>query len=123
MILSEGRDRNNISPERDDAPFRPRREDQARSLAGKISCVIGILFAVYGIVIVLGGGAPSVTSGVLGAGLGILGYFLGSRRLGTATIILSVAVLFFGLAASQGLVPGIDSSDRGLPAVEPRAGE
>lgn len=121
--MSEGRDKNNISPEREDAPFRPEREDQAKSLAGKISCVIGILFAVYGVVIVLGGGAPSVTSGVLGAGLGILGYFLGSRRFGTATIILSVAVLFFGLAASQGLIPGIDASDRGLPAVEPRAGE
>lgn len=121
--MSEGGDRNDISPERDEAPFRPQREDQARSLAGKISCVIGILFAVYGIVIVLVGGAPSVTSGVLGAGLGILGYFLGSRRLGTATIILSVAVLFFGLAASQGLIPGIDASDRGLPAVEPRGQE
>ena len=121
MILSESGDRNSISSERDDAPFRPRREDHAKSLAGKISCVVGILFAVYGIVIVLGGGASSVTSGVLGAGLGILGYFLGSRRLGTATIILSVAVLFFGLAASQGLIPGIDSSDRGLPAVEPRS--
>lgn len=121
--MSEGGDRNDISPERDDAPFRPRREDQVKLLAGRISCIIGILFAVYGVVIVFGGGGASVTSGVLGAVLGILGYFLGSRRLGTATIILSVAVLFFGLAASQGLIPGIDSSDRGLPAVEPRAGE
>lgn len=122
MILSEGGDRDNISHERDDAPFRPRREDQAKSLAGKISCIIGLLFAVYGIVIVFGGGA-SVTSGVMGAVLGILGYFLGSRRLGTATIIFSVVVLFFGLAAGQGLIPGIEATDRGLPAVEPRGGE
>jgi hypothetical protein len=51
--------------------------------------------------------------------LGILGYFLGSRRLGTVTVLLCVAALFFGLAASQGLIPGIDASDRGLPAKSP----
>lgn len=109
--MSEDRDRNNTNSER---------EDQAKLLAGRISCVIGVLFAVYGVVIVLGGGAASVTSGVIGAGLGILGYFLGSRSLGTATIIFSVVVLFFGLAASQGLIPGLDASDRGLPSTELR---
>ncbi|MBA2442062.1 MAG: hypothetical protein H0V53_06605, partial [Rubrobacter sp.] len=52
----------------------------------------------------------------------VVGYFLGSNRLGTAAIIVSVAVLFFSLAATQGIIPGFET-DRGLPAVEPRAGD
>lgn len=119
--MSESRDKDNINPEREDAPFRPNNEDQVKLLAGRICCIIGILFVAYGFFIALGGGGASVTSGAVGAVLGILAYFLGSRRFGTVTIILSVAVLFFGLAASQGLIPGIDRSDRSLPAVEPRA--
>ena len=56
-------------------------------------------------------------------GLGILGYFLGAARLGTVTIVVSVVTLFLGIAATQGVIPGLEPSDRGLPAVEPRAAE
>ena len=95
------------------------REQQVMLLAGRISCVLGILLGVGGIVAALFGGTANVSIGAVGAALGILGYFLGSRRLGTVTVLLCVAALFFGLAASQGLIPGIDASDRGLPAIEP----
>jgi hypothetical protein len=37
-------------------------------------------------------------------GFGVLGYFLGSRKLATATVFLCVAAILFGLAASQGYV-------------------
>jgi hypothetical protein len=50
--------------------------------------------------------------------LGVMGYALGARRLVAVTVILSV-VLFFGLAASEDLIPGIEGCDRGLPDQEP----
>ncbi len=90
-------------------------------LAGRISCVVGLLFGIGGILAAFLGGTTNVSVGAVGAALGILGYFLGSRRLGTVTVLLCVAALFFGLAASQGLIPGIDASDRDLPANEPAA--
>jgi hypothetical protein len=43
-----------------------------------------------------------------------MGYALGARRLAVVAVILSVAVLFFGLAASEGLIPGIEGYDRGF---------
>jgi hypothetical protein len=97
------------------------RERQVMLLAGRISCLLGLLLGVGGIVAALFGGTANVSVGAVGAALGILGYFLGSRRLGTVTVLLCVAALFFGLAASQGLIPGMEASDRGLPAVEPAA--
>ena len=97
------------------------REPQVTLLAGRVSCILGLLLGVGGIATALFGGTANVSIGAVGAALGILGYFLGSRRLGTVTVLLCVAALFFGLAASQGLIPGIDASDRGLPAIEPAA--
>ena len=97
------------------------RERQVMLLAGRVSCVLGLLLGVGGIVAALFGGTANVSVGAVGAALGILGYFLGSRRLGTFTVLLCVAALFFGLAASQGLIPGIEASDRGLPGIEPAA--
>ncbi len=97
------------------------REQQVTLLAGRVSCILGLLLGVGGIVAALFGGTANVSIGAVGAALGILGYFLDSRRLGTVTVLLCVAALFFGLAASQGLIPGIDASDRGLPAIEPAA--
>src|ERR687894_131407 len=98
------------------------RERQVMLLAGRISCLLGLLLGVGGIVAALFGGTANVSVGAVGAALGILGYFLGSRRLGTVTVLLCVAALFFDLAASQGLIPGIEASDRGLPGIEPTAG-
>ena len=40
-----------------------------------------------------------------------MGYLLGARRLGTATAVLSIVALLFGIAVSQGLVPGLERTD------------
>ncbi|MGB3632414.1 MAG: hypothetical protein WA982_00085 [Rubrobacteraceae bacterium] len=88
---------------------------------GRAASGLGIVLAVVGVVAALFGTGASVVPGAVGICLGILGYFLGSNRLGTITIILCTAVLFFGLAASQGLIPGIEASDRSLPDDSPVA--
>ncbi len=88
---------------------------------GRLACGLGLALAVGGVAGVFLGPGLSVTSGAVGAGLGILGYFLGANRLGTLTLVLSTTVVFFGLAAGQGLIPGVGPTDRDLPAREPRA--
>ena len=58
----------------------------AKLLAGRISCIVGLLFGAGGILFALLGASANVSAGAVGAALGILGYFLGARRLGAATI-------------------------------------
>jgi hypothetical protein len=48
-----------------------------------------------------------------GAALGVLGYFLGARRLGAATIVLGVAAIFFMAAAATGLIPSVEPLGHG----------
>jgi hypothetical protein len=99
------------------------REGTAKLLLGRISCIVGLLFGGGGILFTLFGASINVSAGAVGAVLGILGYFLGAGRLGTVTIVVSIVTLFLGIAATQGVIPGLEPSDRGLPAVEPRAAE
>ena len=88
---------------------------RARLLGGRISCGVGLLLGTGQIFAALLGGGANVTAGVLGMGFCILGYYLGSRRLATATVVVCAAAVLFGLAASQGLIPGIAPSDQALP--------
>jgi VIT1/CCC1 family predicted Fe2+/Mn2+ transporter len=90
-------------------------EGRARRLGGWISCAIGVLLAAGTVFAAFLGGGANISASVLGAGFGVLSYFLGSRKLATATVFLCAAAILFGLAASQGLVPGIAPSDRALP--------
>lgn len=102
--------------------MRPARDEgQVQKTAGRIVAAIGVLLALVAVVVALFGGGASITAGALGVVLGILGYFLGSNRLGTIAVVFSIAALFFGLAASQGYIPGIGVSDRDLPDRELRA--
>lgn len=87
------------------------REDRLKLFFGTISCLVGILLGVGGIVAALLVGSANISVGAVGAVLGLVGYFLGSRRLGAATVIVGVIGLFFVLVASQGLIPGIESFD------------
>ena len=80
------------------------REGTAKLLLGRISCIVGLLFGGGGILFALLGASANVSAGAV---LGILGYFLGVRRLGVATIVLGVVTVFFMAAASTGLIPGI----------------
>jgi hypothetical protein len=81
-------------------------------LAGKISCLVGIILAIVGVLSTLFGYGASIALEAMGVVCGILGYSLGSRRLGILTVILCVATLFFGVAAGQGLIPGVEGYGR-----------
>lgn len=63
-------------------------------------CVIGMSFAVAGAFFV------SVATDVLGMVLGMVGYFLGARVLGTVVVILSIATLLIGLLVGPAAIPG-----------------
>lgn len=87
---------------------------------GRALCGLGILLCIA--VFVFGGVyTANVSAGALGIVLGIVGYFMGSNRLGTVTIIISIITIFYGLAAGQDLIPGFRNTDRDLPAFEPRS--
>jgi hypothetical protein len=83
------------------------REGAAKLFLGRISCLVGLLFGGGGILFALLGASANVSAGAVGAALGILGYFLGMRRLGAATIVLGVVAVFVMAAASTGLIPGV----------------
>ena len=83
------------------------RKGAAKLLGGRISCIVGILFGAGGILLALLGASTNVSAGAVGVALGVLGYFLGARRLGVATIVLGVVAVFFMAAASTGLIPGV----------------
>ena len=57
----------------------------------------------------------------MGIVMGMVGYGIGARRLGTAAAVVSAAALIIGVAASQGYVPGVEPTDHSLPRQEPRA--
>jgi site-specific recombinase len=86
---------------------------QAKRLGGLISCVLGLLLALGGIVGTLLGATEDVSTGVLAIVLGTLGYALGARRLGAAAVVLGAVALFFVAAASTGLVPGLAPAGHG----------
>ena len=83
------------------------REERLRLLGARVACVAGVLFAVGSVLDAFTGGNSGVSGGVVGIGLGIVGSLLGARRLGTLTAFVGVVAVFFALAASQGLIPGI----------------
>ena len=89
------------------------RKGAAKLLGGRICCIVGILFGAGGILFALLGASANVSSGAVGAALGVLGYFLGARRLGTATIVLGVIAIFFMAAAAAGLIPGVEPLGHG----------
>src|SRR5215210_8463897 len=93
----------------------PGRAERAKPLLGGISCALGVLLGIGQVLAAFYGGGANTSAGALGIALGLLGYFLGPRWLATATVFLCAAAMIFGLAASQGLIPGIAPSDRVLP--------
>ena len=74
-------------------------EERATRLGGWISCAIGVLLAAGTVVTASLGGGANISASALGVGFGVLGYFLGSRKLATATVFLCAAAILFGLAA------------------------
>jgi hypothetical protein len=74
-------------------------EGRATLLGGRISCAIGVLLAVGTVLAAVLGGDAKISPSALGVCFGVLGYFLGSRKLATATVFLCAAAILFGLAA------------------------
>lgn len=101
-----------------------KRAESAKSFLALVVCVVGILLGLVGLVTPFFTG-PATTADIsiqaVGVLLGILGFFLGARRLAATAVVLCIVAIFFGLAASQGLIPGIQGQDRDLPAEEPGA--
>jgi hypothetical protein len=83
------------------------REDALKLLLGRICCIAGLLSGAGGIVFAILGTSVNLSAGAVGIALGILGYFLGARRLGAGSVALSTAAIFFMAAASTGLIPGV----------------
>jgi hypothetical protein len=82
----------------------PERGRQARVLAGRISCIVGLLLAMGQVFFALLGAGGNITAGALGIGFCILGYYLDSRKPATAIVFLCVAAILFGMAKSQGVL-------------------
>lgn len=101
---------------------RLKNETGAMLLGGRISATLGLLLAIGGVVGAFLGIGAGVSAGAIGIVLGLIGYFLGARKFGLLVVFLSVGALFFGLAASQGLIPGINQYDHQLPPDAPAAG-
>lgn len=100
------------------------REQTAKSFFALVVSVVGILLGLVGFVTPFFTGLATtadVSMQAIGILLGIVGYYLGARRLAIAAVALCIVAIFFGLAASQDLIPGIEGEDRDLPAVEPNA--
>ena len=79
---------------------------------GVIACVFGLALAALSFVIIFLGEGASIAPEAMGAMLGVLGYALGARKLGLATIIICIVALVLGLAAAQGIIPGLEPMDR-----------
>ena len=95
-------------------------------LVGGGAAVTGILMGLVGAILATGiAGDPTYLNTIpmasLGAFLGIIAYIMGAERLGRVAIIFTVVAMMFGVAASQGYVPGVEATDRGLPPKEPGA--
>ena len=83
------------------------REDALKLLLGRICCVVGLLLGAGGFVVAILGQSVDLSAGAVGIGLGVLGYYLGARRLGAASVVLGTAAVFFMAAVSTGLIPGL----------------
>jgi hypothetical protein len=91
----------------EDVGKKEERTNVAKLLGGRICCLAGLLLGAGGILFALLGASANVSAGAVGLALGVLGYFLGARRLGAATVVLGIVAVFFMAAASTGLIPGV----------------
>jgi len=95
--------------ERDDDQYSvPGEELQGtvKRLIGRILSVLGILNGVGGTVAALAISSEDVTFASLAILLGVVGYFLGARRLGAASVVVGAVLLLVMGGASSGLSDG-----------------
>ncbi len=89
---------------------------ERKSAAGKE--IVGQAFSIFALIfcVPLGILFVSVATGAVGIILGVVGYVLGSRRLGSLAVVLCTAAVFLGLLVGQGAMPG--SYDAALNGVK-----
>ncbi len=75
-------------------------------LIGRIASVLGILAGVGGAVAALAFDSTDITPAAAAILLGVVGYFLGARRLGAVCVVVGVVVLLVLAGASSGLSEG-----------------
>ena len=75
-------------------------------LVGRIASVLGILAGVGGTVAALAVDSTDITAAAAAILLGVLGYFLGARRLGAVSVAVGVALLLVLAGASSGFSQG-----------------
>ena len=75
-------------------------------LIGRVLSVLGILNGIGGTVAALAISSEDVTFATLAILLGVVGYFLGARRLGAASVVVGVVLLLVMGGASSGLSDG-----------------
>lgn len=69
--------------------------------AGRLLSVVALIFCVP-----IGALFVSIAMGAVGVFLGITGYVLGARRLGSLAVVLCTVAMFVGLLVGQGVLPG-----------------
>lgn len=95
-------------------------------ILGAGAAVTAILMGLVGAILATGiAGDASYLNTIpmtsLGTFLGIIAYIMGAQRWARVAIVFTVVALMFGVAVSQGYVPGLEPTDRGLPPKEPGA--
>jgi membrane associated rhomboid family serine protease len=90
-----------------------KREGAPKLPLGRICCLVGLLFGAGGIVFSILSASVNLSAGAVGIVFGLVGYFLGVRRLGAAAIAVGVIALFFMAAAATGLIPGVEPLGHG----------
>ena len=94
---------------------------RGREGTGLAAAFIGRLVGALGILAGLAGGGisalwptamanavPSASAGII---LGLVGYFLGARRLSVAAVVISAVALVLAIAVGQGLLPWTGPTD------------
>jgi hypothetical protein len=105
-IMSE---RERPAEERDDSQNPGLDQETAgtlKLLVGRIASVLGILAGVGGTVAALAVDSTDITAAAAAILLGVLGYFLGARRLGAISVVVGVVLLLVLAGASSGLSEG-----------------
>ncbi len=72
-------------------------------LIGRIASILGILAGVAGIIAALAVSSTNLSVAAAPIFLGVLGYFLGARRLGAVSVVLGVVLLLVLAGFSAGL--------------------
>jgi hypothetical protein len=105
-------------------------DEQAHRARKRVTRSLRWALAAFGILLAIVGAALSfdevfindaVPLAFLGTVLGVAAFMFGARRIGASAAVFSMVALIFLVGVSQGMIPGVERTDRNLPANEPDA--